>query len=55
MFLHTAVARRSQGLLLGGDAGAQLLAQADRDLRSEGITNTERFAAVMAPAVHSAL
>ena len=53
MFLHTAVARRAQGLLMGGDAGAQLLAGADRDLRSEGITNTERFAAVMAPAVHS--
>ena len=49
MFLHSAVARRSQGLLIGGDDGRALAAAADRDLASEGIVNPERLSAVIAP------
>ena len=49
MFLHDATARRSRGLVIGGEAGRQLAAQAEADLRSEGISNCQRFAMVIAP------
>ncbi len=54
MYLHAAVARRSQGLLMGGDAGRQLVTTAESDLRAEGIANPERLAAVMAPGIQAA-
>jgi ethanolamine ammonia-lyase small subunit len=53
MFLHSAVARRSQGLVTGGDAGRQLVESGDAALRAESITNPERLAAVIAPGVQS--
>ena len=53
MFLHSAAARRSQGLLSGGDHGAALLAAADRDLAAEGIVNAERLCAVIVPGIPS--
>jgi len=53
MFLHSAAARRCQGLLTGGDAGRALLAAADRDLASEGIANPGRLGAVIAPGAAS--
>jgi CheY-like chemotaxis protein len=51
MFLHAAAARRSQGSLMGGDAGRELVGAADRDLGSEGIANPERLSALIAPGV----
>jgi hypothetical protein len=53
MLMHSAVARRSLGLLMGGDAGRQLVASGDAILREEGVTNPERLAAVIAPGVQS--
>ncbi len=51
MGLHSAVARRSQGSLMGGDAGRQLVAAAESELAAEGIANPARLAAVIAPGV----
>ena len=52
MLLHRAVARRSQGVLEGGDRGRDLLAAADRDMEAEGIVNPARLSAVFAPGIH---
>ena len=49
MFLHEAVARRSQGVLMGGDSGRDLAARAEHEMASEGIANPPRISAVMVP------
>lgn len=54
MRMHSAVARRARGLLLGGSAGSELIATAEAELRAEGITDLERFTAVVAPGDYSA-
>ena len=51
MLLHSAVARHSQGLLMGGDTGRQLTSAAAIDLKAEGIANPARLAAVVAPGI----
>ncbi|HTU32796.1 MAG TPA: protein kinase [Candidatus Acidoferrum sp.] len=49
MRLHSATARRVRGLLIAGDAGRGLTEAAEAEMRAEGITNPERFAAVTSP------
>src|SRR5262249_23045446 len=49
MGLCAAVARRRLGVLLRGDEGAALVAQADEWMRGEGIVNPSRMADVIAP------
>jgi hypothetical protein len=49
MILHSAVARRCQGALAGGDRGRTLQIVADHELRAEAVKNSERLAAVIAP------
>jgi eukaryotic-like serine/threonine-protein kinase len=49
MLLHAASAVRAQGLLMGGDAGTELLRAAERDLAAEGILNPARMSAVVVP------
>jgi tetratricopeptide (TPR) repeat protein len=49
MALHAAAARRQQGVLAGGDAGAALVADADAFMRGQGIRRPERFAELFAP------
>jgi hypothetical protein len=51
MLLHTAVARRSRGVLMGGDAGRELIAAGEAALRAEGIANPARLAAVVSPGI----
>jgi hypothetical protein len=51
MILHAAVARRAQGVLIGGDEGKRLKAGADRDLAAEAIANPSRLGAVIAPGI----
>ena len=48
MELHLAVARRRRGELLG-DAGAELVAQADAWLTAQGVANPARLAALFVP------
>jgi hypothetical protein len=49
MGLVAAAARRSLGLLLGGDAGALLRAEAEKWMRAEGVVDPARMAAMLAP------
>jgi hypothetical protein len=51
MMLHSAVARRCRGLLLGGDAGRRISMPAEQEMASEGIVNPVRFTSVIAPGV----
>jgi hypothetical protein len=50
MLFHAAIARRREGQLLGGSAGAQLVRDADAWLTARGVRDPERVAAVFAPA-----
>jgi len=47
--LHTAAASYRRGQLLGGDAGAALVAEADGEFRKRGVRNPARFVEVYAP------
>jgi hypothetical protein len=47
--LLAASARRKRGLLLGGDAGKQLIAEADKVLAAEGCVKPEKIARLYAP------
>jgi len=49
MPLYAAAARRRQGALLGGSAGAALCAQADATMAAQGIVDPPRMTAVLAP------
>jgi serine/threonine protein kinase len=49
MLLHEAVARRCRASLVGGAEGTVLASSANAVLSSEGIVNTGRLSAVMAP------
>ena len=49
MALYGAAARRRCGQLLGGDAGAQLIASADLAMSEQGVRRPERMAGVLAP------
>ncbi len=49
MGLYGAAARRRCGQLLGGDAGAQLIASADLAMSEQGVRRPERMAGVLAP------
>ena len=49
MPLYAAVARRRLGALLGGDAGRDLVAQADSWMAGQGIVNPSRMTALFAP------
>src|SRR5262249_31353954 len=49
MLLPAASARRSRGVLVGGDDGKKLVATADEWMTSEGIQNPARMAAMVAP------
>jgi eukaryotic-like serine/threonine-protein kinase len=53
MTAHADAARRREGELTGGDAGAALVAQADAALRAAGVAIPERMAAVLAPRADS--
>jgi hypothetical protein len=47
--VQAACCRRRLGRLLGGDDGAELIAEADATMAAEGIVNTERWTASHAP------
>jgi hypothetical protein len=49
MPVHAAATRRHQGRLVGGTAGAALVAGADALMRAEAIARPDRFAAMLAP------
>jgi len=49
MAMHAAAIRYQLGSLLGGDAGAELTARAERAMTSQGIRVPARFAAMLAP------
>jgi serine/threonine protein kinase len=49
MSLHAASARRAKGVVLGGETGRALIAQADTFLRGLGVENPERWLAAQAP------
>jgi hypothetical protein len=49
MVLYTAAARRCRGILVGGEEGASLVAEADAWMTNEGIRNPERMTAMLAP------
>ncbi len=49
MLLHANSARRQLGSILEGDAGAQLVRQADEWMRAEGVRSPARFAHVVVP------
>jgi tetratricopeptide (TPR) repeat protein len=48
--LHAACARRRRGQIEGGDEGARLVAEADEQLRAQGIARPERWARTIVPA-----
>jgi hypothetical protein len=47
--LYAAAARRRQGELTGGDAGAALIVEADSAMAAEGVVRPDRFAEIYAP------
>jgi serine/threonine protein kinase len=47
--LYAAAAQRRRGELLGGEEGRAVVAAADEDMRSRGVRDPDRFAAVLAP------
>jgi hypothetical protein len=49
MMLYAAVARRRQGLCLGGEKGAALIVEADRFMRKQDIANPEKMTDALAP------
>jgi hypothetical protein len=49
MALHATVMRRQRGVLVGGDAGAALVAAAEAQMRAQTIADPERYAALYAP------
>jgi ABC-type arginine transport system ATPase subunit len=49
MSLYAAAARRCRGLLVGGEEGGALVAEADAWMKNEGIRNPERMTAMLAP------
>jgi eukaryotic-like serine/threonine-protein kinase len=49
MSLYAAAARRCRGLLVGGEEGAKLVADAEAWMTNEGIRNPERMTAMLAP------
>ena len=49
MALHAAVARRQRGLLVGGDEGHVLVANADSWMSEQLIQSPARFASLLAP------
>ena len=49
MQLHCAIARRSRGMLVGGNTGSDMVREADTTLFAEGIRHPERIAAIFAP------
>ena len=49
LLLYAAAARRRLGQLVGGDEGVALVAQADAELRAQGVVNPERMVEVYAP------
>lgn len=51
MKVHSAIAARKRGELLGGDEGSSLIALADRALVEEGVREPGRWAAVVAPGI----
>jgi hypothetical protein len=53
MRLHEASARRSHGLVIGGEKGRQLVALAEADFAAEGITNCRRLAMIVTPGLNS--
>ncbi len=50
MISHAAAVKRRRGQLLGGDAGAALVAEADTVLTGQRVLRPERYAAMLAPA-----
>jgi hypothetical protein len=50
MVTHVAAVKRRRGQVLGGDAGAALVAEADAVLTEQRVRRPERFAAMLAPA-----
>ena len=50
MCLYAAVAMRRRGELLGADQGRALVMAADYRMQSQGVKNSERLAATLAPA-----
>jgi hypothetical protein len=53
MRLHTAVARWGRGLLLGGDQGRQLVAEAEAWMTEQRIRRPVRFVAMIAPGLRA--
>ena len=49
MALHAASARRQLGVLLGGDAGAAAVAQAEEAMKALGVRVPERYAQMLLP------
>jgi serine/threonine protein kinase/tetratricopeptide (TPR) repeat protein len=49
MTIHAAAIRRQLGVLIGGDEGRALTAQADHAMTSQGVRVPERLAAMLAP------
>jgi hypothetical protein len=49
MRLHAAASARCRGVLVGGDEGSTLIAQADTQMAAAGIRRPDRFARILAP------
>ena len=49
MALHATVARAARGRLMGGDAGKTLASEAAAWLTRQGVRDTRRFVAMLAP------
>jgi serine/threonine protein kinase len=53
MALYAGAARLCRGRLLGGEAGARLIAEAEAGMRAERVRNPERMTAMLAPGLWS--
>ena len=49
MALHAAAARRQLGMLLGGEPGGAMAAQADEAMKTLGVRVPERYAQMLLP------